>query len=78
MQKAWINDEGCVKWFCEVFLKNCGNARPQLLIVDQHVSHEAIDLLEEACKEDIYLTTTHYTCIMPLRQRHFWNSEKAL
>ena len=32
-QKAWINDEGCVKWFREVFLKNCGNARPQLLIV---------------------------------------------
>jgi hypothetical protein len=39
----------------EFFLKNCGNARPQFLIVDQHVSHEAIDLLEEACKEDIHL-----------------------
>jgi hypothetical protein len=78
-QKAWINDEGCVKWFCEVFLKNCGNARPQLLIVDQHVSHEAIDLLEEACKEDIHLFalpphTTHALC--PLDKAVFGTLKK--
>jgi hypothetical protein len=66
-QKAWINDEGCVKLLRKFFLKNCGNARPQFLIVDQNVSDEAIDLLEEACKEDIHLFalpphTTHALC----------------
>ncbi|CAC5378343.1 unnamed protein product [Mytilus coruscus] len=46
-KNAWIDDAGCLKWFHEVFLQNCGPKRPQLLIVDQHRSHEALDLLEE-------------------------------
>jgi hypothetical protein len=26
----------------------------------------------------VFCSLTHYTCIMPLRQSRFWNSEKAL
>ena len=45
-----------------------------MLIVDQRVSHEAIDLLEEVCKEDIYLTTTHALC--PLDKAIFGTVKK--
>jgi hypothetical protein len=50
-----------------------------LLIVDQQVSHEAIDLLEEACKEDIHLFalpphTTH--ALYPLDKAVFGTLKK--
>ncbi|CAC5360596.1 unnamed protein product [Mytilus coruscus] len=66
-KNAWIDDAGCLKWFHEVFLQNCGPKRPQLLIVDQHRSHEALDLLEEGMRENIRILalpphTTHFLC----------------
>jgi hypothetical protein len=50
LEKAWMCDFLCEEWFKGVFLKNCGPARPQLLIPDSHGSHEVIGLLEEAKK----------------------------
>ena len=66
-KNAWIDDAGCLKWFREVFLQNCGPTRPQLLIVDQHRSHEALDLLEEGMRENVRILalpphTTHFLC----------------
>ena len=41
--------------FETVFLKECGAERPQLLIIDSHYSHEPLDLLECAMRENIIL-----------------------
>ena len=54
-----------VEWFQNVFLQECGPQRPQLLILDSHCSHEPLDLLELAKKENITLLSlpshcTHY------------------
>ena len=47
-------------WFREVFLKNCGPDRTQLLILDGHSSHETLGLLELVIQEDI-----HIICLPP-------------
>ena len=41
-EKAWQEDVLGNLWFRNVFLKNCGSERPQLLIMDQHHSHEVL------------------------------------
>jgi transposase len=41
-------------WF-EHFLKNIGQARPQVLILDGHSSHNSIELLQIAKANDIIL-----------------------
>ncbi|KAL8613114.1 hypothetical protein ACOMHN_035055 [Nucella lapillus] len=42
-----------VQWFQKVSLHHCGSERPpQLLVLD---SHEALELLEKAKEEDVYL-----------------------
>lgn len=46
--KAWMEDSLGVQWFKEVFLKHCGPERPQVLFLDQHHSHEALQMLELA------------------------------
>jgi len=51
LEKDWMCDFLCEEWFKRVFLKNCRPARPQLLILDSHGSHEVIGLLEEAKKQ---------------------------
>ncbi|KAK2141452.1 hypothetical protein LSH36_1095g00008 [Paralvinella palmiformis] len=38
--KAWMEDSLGIEWFREVFLKYCGVQRPQVLLLDQHHSHE--------------------------------------
>jgi len=65
--KAWMDDELGVDWFKNVFLKNCGPQRPQVLILDSHHSHETLGLLEEAIANNIKVLampphTTHYLC----------------
>ncbi|CAG2187086.1 unnamed protein product [Mytilus edulis] len=44
-------------WRCDIlgdiFIKNCGPKRTQLLIMDSHGSHETLGLLDEAKKENI-------------------------
>ena len=80
-QKAWTDDSLGIQWFKEVFLKNCGKTRPQLLIMDQHRSHEVLDFIELAVKENIILLalpshTSHWLqpldkgCFGPLTQRY--------
>ncbi|KAK3770498.1 hypothetical protein RRG08_049133 [Elysia crispata] len=61
---AWMNGDIGVQWFTKVFIKNCGEARPQLLILDSHHSHEVLEMLELAEKERIRILalpphTTH-------------------
>ncbi|XP_069136714.1 jerky protein homolog-like [Argopecten irradians] len=65
--KAWIEESGTLKWLNDVFLKEIGPQRPQLLILDQHISHEGVDFLEEAKKNNIHIFalpphTTHFLC----------------
>ena len=54
-KKAWIKDLLGEEWFEKVFLRQCGAARPQLLILDNHHSHEVTGLLERAKQEDIHI-----------------------
>lgn len=49
--KGWMNDALGEIWFREIFLKNCGDARPQLLILDGHSSHETLTILELALQK---------------------------
>ena len=53
--KAWMCDDICLQWFRTVFLAHCGSARPQLLILDSHYSHDVLDMLELAQKEDAHV-----------------------
>ncbi|XP_062582083.1 uncharacterized protein LOC134243872 [Saccostrea cucullata] len=53
-ENGWMTEELGERWFRDVFLKNCGPERPQLLILDGHSSHETLGLLELAMKENIY------------------------
>lgn len=54
-QKAWTEDVLGCHWFHKIFLRYCGDLRPQLLVVDQHHSHEVTELLEEAQTNDIII-----------------------
>ncbi|KAK3104222.1 hypothetical protein FSP39_025431 [Pinctada imbricata] len=64
-EKAWMNDSIMLQWFRDVFLPNCGEHRPQLLIVDGHGSHESAEILTEAIESGIRMFafpphTTHF------------------
>jgi hypothetical protein len=56
-----VSDSGWTKegigklWFSDTFLKSIGPARPQLLIFDGHSSHNNIEFIELARKENIIL-----------------------
>ncbi|GFS22940.1 DDE-domain-containing protein, partial [Elysia marginata] len=50
-----MDDEIGQQWFQQVFLNNCETARPQLLILDSHHSHEVVDILEMAEEQGIHL-----------------------
>ena len=52
---AYMEDVLGHAWFDSVFLKYCGKARPQLLIMDQHGSHEVSSLLTKAVEENIVI-----------------------
>lgn len=54
-QNAWMEDVLGTEWFLNVFLKYCGQERPQLLILDSHSSHETVELLHLARKENIHI-----------------------
>ncbi|GFR59263.1 DDE-domain-containing protein [Elysia marginata] len=43
------------EWFRHVFLRHCGPARPQVRLLDSHSSHEVVELLHLAWKENIHL-----------------------
>lgn len=79
-KKAWMEDSLSEQWFRDVFLKNCGNHRPQLLILDGHGSHETLGLLQLAESENIFIMalpphTTHH--LQPLDKAVFAPFNKA-
>ena len=43
-----MTNEIWAEWYNEIFLKYCGEARPQILIMDNHHSHESLSLLQAA------------------------------
>ena len=68
-ERAWMNDELGLRWFTDLFLQNCGTHRPQLIILDSHHSHEALDILEAAQEHGIILLAlppTPHTNYVPL------------
>jgi hypothetical protein len=53
--KGWMTDALGEIWFRDIFLKHCGSARPQLLILDGHSSHETLAILDMAMQENIHI-----------------------
>lgn len=60
--KSYMDQVLGVEWFQNVFLKECGEHRPQLLTLDSHCSHEPVELIEIAEKEKITLLTFPSHC----------------
>ncbi|XP_065642613.1 uncharacterized protein LOC136074235 [Hydra vulgaris] len=61
-RSAWsVSDSGWTKqgiallWFSESFLTNIRPERPQILILDRHSSHNFIELIESAIKNNIII-----------------------
>ena len=72
--KGYMEDLLGSMWFKEVFVKNCGPERPQLLLLDSHGSHEVLELLLAAKDENIHIMAlpphcTHY--LQPLDRTVF-------
>lgn len=77
--KGYMEDILGVQWFQSHFLQHCGTARPQLLILDSHSSHESYELLDLAKQNDIHLLalpphTTHW--LKPLDKTLFGPFQK--
>ena len=53
--KGWMEDLLGVEWYTNYFLQHCGTARPQLLVLDSHSSHETLGLIESAKENNIIL-----------------------
>ena len=66
-EKSYMDQTLGVEWFESVFLKECGHERPQLLILDSHCSHEPLELLECAKKENITLLSLPSHCTHDLQ-----------
>ena len=68
-----------IQWCEGHFLKQCGIAQPQLLILDSHSSQESLNLLTSAKANDIHLLalpphTTHW--MNPLDKTSFGPFQK--
>ncbi|XP_069112283.1 tigger transposable element-derived protein 6-like [Argopecten irradians] len=59
-ESGWMTEELGERWFRDVFLKQCGPERPQLLLLDGHSSHETLGILEMAVANHI-----HVFCLPP-------------
>ena len=66
-EKSYMDTGLGVEWFEKVFLKECGVERPQLLVLDSHCSHEPLDLLQCAKREQITLLTLPSHCTQELQ-----------
>jgi hypothetical protein len=53
--KGWMTDALGEIWFRDIFLKHCGSARLQLLILDGHTSHQTLAILEMTIQENIHV-----------------------
>lgn len=82
-KNAWMEDILATEWFENVFLRHCGQERPQLLLWDSHHSHETLEVLQKAKQNDIIVMafpphTTHHLCPLdrclfgPFKKQ--WNS----
>jgi len=58
-KNGWIDDQIGEKWFDEVFVKNCGPERPQLLILEGHGSH---GIIERSIAENIVMISLPLHC----------------
>ncbi|XP_021339753.1 uncharacterized protein LOC110440970 [Mizuhopecten yessoensis] len=61
---GWMTDKIGEEWFRDVFLRECGDERPQILILDGHSSHESLAILELAKENNVSILclpphTTH-------------------
>ena len=73
-EKGYITSELFLNWFRDVFVPHCGNARPVLLVMDNHVSHLSFEVIDLAQKENIELLclppkSTHL--LQPLDKGYF-------
>lgn len=77
---GWMDDTLGERWFNDIFLKNCGPDRPQLLILDGHSSHETLGMLMQAMEENVHILalpphTTH--ALQPLDKAVFGPLNRA-
>jgi hypothetical protein len=83
-ESGWTKDGIGRLWFESTFLPNIGHHRPQLLVCDGHSSHNNVEFIELARKENIIIVelpshTSHWT--QPLDRSFFkslknkWNAE---
>ncbi|MEW8487807.1 MAG: hypothetical protein AB2705_21725 [Candidatus Thiodiazotropha sp.] len=77
--KGYIKDILGVQCFQNHFLQHCGKARPQLIVLDSHSSHESYDLISLAHQNGIHLlalspNTTHW--LNPLDKTLFGSFQK--
>ena len=68
-ESGYMDKDLFASWFQRIFVPNCGRTRPVVLVMDNHVSHISIPVIELARKESITLIglpahTTHL--IQPL------------
>ena len=60
--RGWMENAIGLQWFVDIFLKNCGPRRPQLLLLDRHSSHETLKLIVKSERREHHhmgLTPTH-------------------
>ncbi|KAI8512068.1 hypothetical protein Bbelb_111680 [Branchiostoma belcheri] len=65
-ESGYMTRELFEKWFFRTFMPHCHQARPLLLILDQHTSHLSLKVLQTAIKENIIIYglpphTSHFT-----------------
>ena len=71
------NEELGFSWFTQVFQSHCGPQRPQLLLLNGHISHEFVGLLE-AAKTDNGISTSHNISPLTARSVRLWANEKDI
>ncbi|VDI17643.1 Hypothetical predicted protein [Mytilus galloprovincialis] len=72
---GWMSDRIGEKWFKDIFLKQCGVERPQLLILDGHSSHESLALIQEGIRENIVnfvFAATHHSLFTTVGSFSIW------
>ena len=78
--KGWMEEQLGIEWFEQIFLPNCGDHRPQLLILDSHCSHEVLTVLEMAKENNIHILALPPHCthaLQPLDRCIFGPVNKA-
>ena len=61
-ETGWTKQGSAYLWFNNTFLPNIGRDRPQVLIVDGHDSHNSVELLSVAIKNNIRIVEMPAHC----------------